>query len=136
MTDLDRKIAELKGWKRPEWEKDFPFEPGDGLYSAGGTLEYIEGQEAPMWSQDIAKAFELVDEICIDQDNKKGARFHLIQWEAKTGIAAHWEARIEPYWIDGEYTLTQVGNRFDGRGQTRPEAICRAYIALREREVM
>ena len=126
MTDLDRKIAELKGWKRPEWEKDFPFEPGDGLYSAGGTLEYIEGQEAPMWSQDIAKAFELVDEVCGPRaDRLKPISFSIICAEPNG-----WVKRVKFF----QWKNNRITQEWNGDGWSIQEAICRAYIALKEWE--
>jgi hypothetical protein len=130
MTNLDRKIAELKGLKIDR------LVGVDGVGVVEIWLEVAPGSEAyeavPAWSTSDSKALELVDELCVDQPDGMGARFHLIRWEAKGTKAARWEARIEPYWLDGQYTLTQQGNRFDGEGPTRPEAICHAYIAARE----
>jgi hypothetical protein len=101
VNDLDRKIAELKGFtnlqlwrpfdREPEDARDFVIwghpagEPGIDLNIVGGP-----------WSTSDSKALELVDELCVDQPDGMGARFHLIRWEAKGTKAARWEARIEP----------------------------------------
>lgn len=124
-TLLDQQVALLKGWEFDPMEGAWwmsPEEKAAGRYWCGGLT----------WTSDDAKALELVDELVVDQPDGAGCRFMLIKWEPRSEKPARWEARFEPYWIDGKYTMTAQGHRFDGQGQTRPEAICRAYIAARE----
>lgn len=130
MNDLDRKIAELKGmpvdgevthWPVGEDDKGKLFPTGDPIPQNWG------------WSTSDAKALELVDELVYDAPNRMARfRFILISWNATAIKPARWEARFEPYETDEGRTYTSSGHRFDGQAPTRPEAICRAYIAARE----
>lgn len=137
MNDLDKRIAELKGWisfseYRKEWiavpppgsepptRYDDDSEPAayyksdrypgeffsqDASYMDGwpkGTFFHI-----PSWATSDAKALELVDEL------GRGLRLE--------GCGFHWSAVIDFF-----------GQHHQETGTTRPEAICRAYIAARE----
>ncbi len=106
MNDLDKRIAELKGWKITM----------KSLY--GSPLMVIErpgenalmgDPESPLWSTSDAKAFELVDELTATNGFK-------LQWNPDTEV---WSCEFD----------VAIGR---GRAATRSEAICCAYIAARE----
>jgi hypothetical protein len=110
MTDLDRKIAELKGWEViGTAHPDLHGHPDPLSVPAAGLMGKKDGEVRALafWSTSDAKALELVDEL--------GMQFRL------EGNPGHWSAVFDVY---GQHHI-------DG-GTTRPEAICRAYIAARE----
>lgn len=118
MNDLDRTIAEIKGL-------DF-FDPGlknsIGIVrpdikriSDGGPMRIVDVG----WSTSDSKALELVDEL-------PGATFFLERYGTKEKT---WRAVFDFRQV---MVVTPTGAKwftFDGKAPTRPEAICRAYIA-------
>lgn len=104
MNDLDAKIAELKGWSIS----------GNTITAPADLFGYMEQDpERFWWSTSDAKAFELVDEL-----RAVGWFFSMQDMRDKT-----WRACFVN---DG------AGHTGMQAGPTRPEAICRAYIAARE----
>ena len=67
-----------------------------------------------LWSESDAKALELVDELAA-----KGFRFSLRTAEVGRGWIVY-------------FHNAQAFDALDGGGYTRPEAICRAYLAAME----
>ncbi len=135
MNDLDKRIAELKGWRKVTvsdleriaiLEGRGPTTPYRDLVRdrPDGGMDLTDEPPAgsPTWSTSDAKAFELVDEImradpkvCFNLDHHYGS---LYPWNARFRIG-----------------FGIVGEDFTGAycdGQTRPDAICRAYIAAIE----
>lgn len=123
MTDLDRKIAELKGWNPGPIEDGWPKESGDCLVDPDGACAYVEGRESPLWSTSDAKAFELVDELKGD-----GIHFMMICHDGDNYVAFNDGVVTEDL---KAVTFKRAG---EARASARPEAICRAYIALKEWE--
>lgn len=120
MTDLDRKIAELKGWR---YHKDNNLGEGFIHETPLGDLT-LYGTK--WWSTDIAKAFELVNEVCGPRaDRLKPISFSLICAEPDG-----WVKRVKFF----QWENNRITKKWDGEGGSIQEAICRAYIALRERE--
>jgi hypothetical protein len=115
MNDLDRKIAELKGWEVSL----------DGmLIEAHGAKpqDFLNwGDGAGLWSTSDSKALELVDEV---QAAEPGSTFNLFGGLGKYDRLPVWVAHFT-FW-------SGTVNTKEGRAATRPEAICRAYIAARE----
>jgi hypothetical protein len=105
MNELDKKIAELKGYYNPAEVNEFECAScGYEILSIrSGDYKMINGQ----WSTSDAKAFELVDEL--------GMEFKI------EGKQSRWSAVFDVY-----------GQHHQETSQTRPEAICRAYIAAVE----
>lgn len=123
MTDLDRKIAELKGWAFS----------ATGLYAANQEGEHIGllalnfQESTPFgWSTDIAKAFELVDEVC----GPRSDRVRCVSFAIVCAEPGDWRHFAKFFHWAGDHS-EEIGH---GDGATRPEAICRAYIALKEWE--
>lgn len=106
LTDLDRTIAGLKGVHLM----------ADGPYIGGIRPDGTKHVE-PTWSTSDSKALELVDELT----RPAAARMHdyafSLTWDPGT---KQWTAI---FFRDGEVMF------FLERAPTRPEAICRAYIA-------
>lgn len=100
VNDLDRKIAELKGIPYQEFTE----------------LNYIQEvvKTATTWSSD-AKALELVDELAV-HDDVCGFELFLVATVPKRIWKAEFAVHGEP---------RQIGCV----EESRPEAICRAYIA-------
>jgi hypothetical protein len=104
MTDLDRQIAELKGWRIE----------GDAIIDTQKGIHYwLNSPDREWWSEDDSKALELVDEL-------RGA-FMFGLASCIDGI--RWIADFNP-----------KDNPFPGRGflgiaDSRPEAICQAWVA-------
>lgn len=109
MNDLDRKIAELKGASLMP----------DGPYVGGITPDRSK-YVAPTWSTSDSNALELVDELTRPEQNRM-TEFAFAMRTAEVGRG--WLAIFFP---------GQGRDHFPGGGYTRPEAICRAYIAARE----
>lgn len=115
-VNLDRRIAELKGWEWDERERmvwtDPPYETvkmGEKTTEQCGLI-----MSACCWSTSDAKALELVDELVTFEDGWTG--FEILTLSVTNGY--RWRAGFlhrEKEWL--------------GVGHTRPEAICRAYIA-------
>jgi hypothetical protein len=114
MNDLDRKIAELKRVPLETGMYRTPGEiiPGRGFVPSGPAVEELP----PLWSTSDAKALELADEamdgvfeFCVTGTNYTDRDVNWFAWFALLG-----------------------GKTARGEGRTRPEAICRAYIAARE----
>lgn len=122
MTDIDRKTAELKGWR----------ERGPYLWINGITGEHKEGDGARLfnWSTSDAKAFDLVDEVSQKTPERTGRWYLRMQEEyASPGLDfMPWDAMFL-YCVGPE-----IKHKVRERGKTRAEAICRAYIALKEWE--
>jgi hypothetical protein len=112
LNDLDKRIAEAKGWRL--------FKPGETT-----PKDHAEWSESKAiwkpesladWSTSDAKAFELVDEL--------DTQFFLERYGQPK-----WEwAAVFLYRFGGG----APGKEFRGVGPTRPEAICRAYLAAME----
>lgn len=131
MTDLDRQIAEIKGWRRltrPELKKVYGAMGIIAVPESGDLLEVYQTEGAPLgnppwkacplpaWSTSDSKALELVDEfpeIGFTLDHFGTAIMKGGYWSAQfripRGHSPDWNIRAE--------------------AATRPEAICRAYIA-------
>jgi hypothetical protein len=118
LNDLDKRIAEAKGWRL--------FKPGETT-----PKDHAEWSESKAiwkpesladWSTSDTKAFELVDEL---QD----LQFVLSRaCNSHTGAPTDvWIARFARDWSEAAGGI-QIGQ---GLG-TRPEAICRAYLAAME----
>jgi hypothetical protein len=125
LNDLDKQIAAAKGWRPPtmaEFERliktqekgwMFPFPPE--------FLVKLDFPEAPpwhitdakdcRWSTSDSKALELVDELV---DIKGPRLFFSLNLLSETP-SARW--------------LAQFTHETRGVGATRPEAICRAWLA-------
>jgi hypothetical protein len=108
MNELDRKIAELKGY----WTKNWPVVCENPEYREETRVECN-------WSTSDTKALELVDEL-VDGPEKLPFEL-LILSETRSG---RWMARFH-------YASSQQSPQ-GGVGATRPEAICRAYVAAME----
>lgn len=109
MTDLDRKIAELKGWA-PSKERI------NKAAENGVAVTAFMPLDGWAWSTSDSKALELVDEL-----KARGLYFTLFDLADGT-----WNAQFDP---DDDPIRPDA----EGSAPTRPEAICRAYIAARER---
>ena len=111
MTDLDRRIAALKGLEIVD------------LPGTGPAIKIPTGWTVPpaWWSGDEVKAWELVDEL-VGKDNA-GAPFEMLTYSQTPN--SQWLAR---FYIG----RSQWQNYHTGLGSTRPEAICRAWIASKE----
>jgi hypothetical protein len=109
VNDLDRKIAGLKGMKDPD-----KLEGLEVVALIGGDYS---------WSTSDSKALELVDELLAEFNH---------EWEImirKIPCSRVWWVAIS----DKENTFWRhKGHSFEAEASTRPEAICRAYIAARE----
>lgn len=126
MTDLDRKIAEAKGWRYSPFgeEKErnsstgqvFPMSEGF-VYVQGESTYHVAGW-ACNWSTDTAKAFELVDELT-------GASTNVVFQLTQGQVTRQWQA---------SFICLAPRHRVNGEAPTVPEAICQAYIALKEWE--
>lgn len=117
MTDLDRKIAEFKGWVfRPE--RAIIVSP-DGKQTIGILAAMLAGQtiDGLNWSTDTAKAFELVDEV--------GLPFMLTKNHPINKDGDCLNGCYMSFWVDGVW----LGQ---GTHPTVPEAICRAYIEAKK----
>jgi hypothetical protein len=128
MNPTDRKIAELKGlpaegeithWPVGEDDKGRVFPTGDPSPQNWG------------WSISDSKALELVDELIKVEANKPAREFvgppslgFSITRERGSGA---YSAHLSVSDSNGENTEWHAG-----AAATRPEAICRAYIAARE----
>lgn len=115
MNDLDRRIAEAKGFK-------FGL---DGAVAAGPDgKHYLSAWFC--WSTSDAKAFELVDELAPATDKKDP------EWGFMCGIfGKEWNATFyKAVHRNGDLVCDPI--RLEGNAPTRPEAICRAYLAAME----
>ena len=74
MNDLDKKIAELKGWT----------ERNHGIWDHP-QLGWAEPLASLNWSLSDAKAFELVDEMTVDTDFELAYNSRIGEWKAKIG---------------------------------------------------
>jgi hypothetical protein len=132
LNDLDRKIAWLKGWEvigtfnESQWpEVDF-FAAPQGLMVK--SVETGEIQRLGLWSTSDTKALDLVDEILTACECDFALQItEEKKWIATFGIISR----------DGDIALKIPGGLKccfikDGSAPTRPEAICRAYIAAKE----
>jgi hypothetical protein len=113
MNDLDRKIAELKGL----WTKHWP-------YVCENPDKREETRVECDWSTSDSKALELVDEL--------QGKFRLRLLSSPSGLA--WQAHFDEC-VLGLVAFTPGKHfscaTFQGIASSRPEAICRAYIAAR-----
>lgn len=140
MNDLDRKIAELKGWKHigshdvqngvaaiqrwfPKDKVEFYRDRPDG----GTDFGTFRGDE-PTWSTSIEKAFELVDELSYEQNNRLR---HYGVAITKRESELEWACTFVKM---DDWISTSNHTRIMRKGKTASEAICRAYIAVREAE--
>lgn len=120
MTDLDRRIAEAKGYPDPVEVTEFLCGACDFEIKAiaSGDYQHIGGG----WSTSDSKALELVDEL--------RGKFAFYLSCSPSGI--HWYATLSPV-VTGLAALNPPdGPNFTGDGISRPEAICRAYLAAVE----
>lgn len=124
MNDLDRKIAELKGWEYVP--ASGPIFPGGKMRLSEGYGEVVPGHEEKWfhlasecnWSTSDSKALELVDEMTI-RDEICGFELFLLATVPKRIWKAQFHVHGDPRQIPAV-------------AESRPEAICRAYIACRE----
>lgn len=141
MTDLDRKIAELKGW-RPEKPFDQIRDFGEvywldqngkrtefavvGFYHCDGAEGWDHGYHVPEFSPscNTSQAVELVDEM-VAMPKVIAIRIECYG-SFETGIS--WGCGVT---CDGGEMKNPI---FLPIEPTIPEAICRAYIALKEWE--
>ncbi len=108
MKDLNKRIAELKGWE---------YDPVDfGWFRTPEEKKNGQSQGELVWTGSDADALDLVDEI-------QNAMFFFERFG--TGVKT-WRA-VFSFRGDGS-----TWKDFEGRSQSRPEAICKAYIAARE----
>lgn len=125
MTDLDRKIAELKGW---EWD-----EAARMVWTEPAFEREVFGEKVPArrglvmsycsWSTSDSRALELVDEL------GAAKRVLVLRLELMAPLADEKREWMCTVTLDGgKYKNTT----FAPIAPTRPEAICRAYIAARE----
>lgn len=121
MNGLDKRIAELKGWRIVPLQQYIEM---TGREPSLPQNEYVIRDVAPRainvldahdWSTSDAKAFELVDEIDHHFALERGLSSDTEAWE--------WEWRAG-FMLGAEIRMHVA--------PTRPEAICRAYIAARE----
>jgi hypothetical protein len=115
MNGLDRRIAELKGMKDPA-----KLEGLEVVALLGGDYS---------WTTFDSKALELVDELAGEKNYMlAGVLFTLAYFKShhRLNRGWFWAARFSIEGLDG---IRIIG---DGEAPTRPEAICRAYIAARE----
>lgn len=117
MTDLDRQIVEVKGW---EWDPKAmgwwptPRDKETGTYCFGGLG----------WSVLDAAAFDLVDELT-QADASKPHNFGLrMMYFPEMG----WQVQF----IAFETGKHMIKWKEVHEAPTRPEAICRAYLAAME----
>jgi hypothetical protein len=141
MTDLDRKIVELKGW-RIVTATEFGVMTGREIISDADVIikdcapsAICLGDECGIggWSTSYAKAFELVDEVgeplfFIERFGRLGAK----TWKAYFSLAQ----KITYHGDDLKPRASSFNapRDFIGEAKTAAEAICRAYIALKEWE--
>jgi hypothetical protein len=127
MNELDRRIAELKGWK---WI-DAPSNAAVKSMCAFMPPGFIErrGNKAiwhsPIncdWSTSDTKAFELVDEL--------QGKFALELKSSPSGLT--WSACFKEVKTGFPEALCGSFYAFTVEDVSRPEAICRAYIAAKE----
>jgi hypothetical protein len=104
VNDLDKRIAELKGYVKFHDTEAMVKEDPKSLIT----------KETACWSTSDAKALELVDELDFP--------FKLLTLSETP--AARWLAHFH-YPETQKYPNGEIGS-------TRPEAICKAYIAARE----
>lgn len=133
MNDLDQKIAETKGWEWDAAERmvwtDPPFETvvyGEKTSARRGLI-----MSACCWSTSDAEAFELVDEVAeplffIERYGKSGDKRWKAHFAFGQRITYFDEAR------GATVSIPDVPKDIFGEGPTRPEAICRAYLAAME----
>ena len=110
LADLDRKIAEAKGWRL--------FRPGETTPKDHAEWAESKAEWKPetlaAWSTSDSKALELVDEL-----RAQGFHFHLADI-----------THPEPLWQ--VYFIMKDGKGSQAIERTRPEAICRAWLAAQE----
>lgn len=135
MTDLDREIARMKGWREVQLndrlhpvyaEIHKPKDIGDEV---GATMRT---REECNWSTSDAKAFELVDEVCAS------GLHYFSMFLSCEGDTREWSADLFSYWpwLCSFTRQTRKDDRGSiiakGFGNSRPEAICRAYIEAKK----
>lgn len=129
MNDLDKKIAELMGYsvitaaEYLELTGREAFAPQIAIrqVAPGATILASErGHEG--WSISDSKALELVDELGRDHPARMWNHFFRLD---QLEIGQGWRA---VFWEDLKGRMIPP-RKFTGQGMTRPEAICRAYIA-------
>ena len=132
MNELDKQIASLKGWEWDEkegmvWTTPHVPKNEHGVID-GGREGFVIGLR-PWWSTDDGTALELVDELAeplffVERFGKPGGK----KWKAHFSLPySQLLEQIE----DRKLYQTQYHDA-SGEAATRPEAICRAYLAARE----
>lgn len=101
--DLDRQIAILKG-----------------------ATHDLSGNAFTFYSESDAKALELVDELVTQERND---RLYCFDFGLALSARNPWEWAA---WFVPSPTRTGARISTQGRGPTRAEAICRAYLSARE----
>lgn len=129
MTDLDRKIAELKGWRHVPAGTEKVMLGSHATLSEGWVEPTPKGEwyHAAFncdWSGSDSKALELVDELT----RPDSSRLHMFAVNLQFCEDFGWRALFQAHG-PGRH---QVKWKQCCEGPTRPEAICRAYIAARE----
>lgn len=128
MTDLDRKIAELKRWRHVPAGTETVIRGMRATLSEGWMEPLSKGGEwyhaafNCNWSTSDSKALELVDELGQHHPSRMWKFFfRLDQLENGQG----WRA---VFWQDLQGKMIPP-RKYTGQDPTRPKAICRAYIA-------
>lgn len=110
LDDLRLKIAERYGWVNI---KKSPF--GEGIF---GFLPDGKPSFIPDWTRDIATAWELVEELRVEE----GCDIVIEVWD-RTPPRTTVRVMVES---------SNHSPQYHGRGATAPEAICRAWLAWKE----
>lgn len=118
VNELDKQIARMKGWTLVE--KSIYGNPCFFIIRGEGQKSSMGMDGTPLWSEDEAQALDLADELT-------EALFEVTissRWTPETG-------RRHRVTVTG-LTGTPEAFQFKVEGASRPEAICRAWIAARE----
>jgi hypothetical protein len=130
MNELDKRIAELKGfwWDLSEgvvWITPPVPVNQHGIVDGGRRCLSIGDF---CYSTDDAKALELVDELAPVTAGSPEWGFMCGCFGKEWNATFYRSVRTKPH---GEI-IVHPDHQFEGDAPTRPEAICRAYIAARE----
>ena len=134
MHALDRKIAELKGWRpitAADLEKKAALQkwcPEDRVVGCrdreDGGLDFGTHKDGePTWSTSDSKALELVDELERGTPGILFSKFFFRLERMENGQG--WKA----VFITDTQGCMIPSKKFTGQDTTRPKAICRAWLA-------
>jgi hypothetical protein len=128
LNDLDRKIAELKGYVVLGLASVGTLEPiPDDPEKYNLALKRLSDGKVeiqPHWSTSDTKALELVDELL-----GEGVGCILMS----SPEMGYWSAMFSDSKVIPEAPIVMYERQGNGKGMTRAEAICRGYIDLRSR---